>query len=239
MNIRLVGVSYRLPRLDGVSYRLPRVTDVELWENHRLYTLKDTAVAVDALRIYADVGVKDSAVAFSECLIARPPFEEVVVAVETLTFATQYNRTFRDSIVPNSSCVFGMDKYLKDVVVAGDSVRMEFSKLNSDFVAVYDNLDLFAATYLDFNEAIVASDDLRFDVDKNIDEVVTAVESLYKQFDDGGFVDSNASVDSFAFELTKRFVDSVSISDFIQVLWSRSTGSLYGQSVYGGATFGG
>lgn len=239
MNIRLVGVSYKLPRLDGVTYRLPKMTDVELWENHRLHSIKDTVSVSDYVRILTDIGVADSAIAFSECLIARPPFEEVITAHEVFTMAVQYNRSLRDTIVPNSSCVFGMDKYLKDVAIVGDRISIQFDKMNSDFVGVMDNLDLFATSFVDINDAVVPAESLRFEVDKNFDESVAAIDALFKEFDDGGFFDGGQPIDAFAFELEKTFVDNATVTDFLQVLWSRSTGSLYGQSVYGGATFGG
>lgn len=239
MNVRLVGISYRLPRLCGVTYRIPRITDVELWENHRILRLKDIAFAMDSIRFLTDIGVKDSAVAWSRCLQATPPFIEYVGVVEHLTVAIQYSRTERDSAVPNSSMVFGMDKHLKDVAVIGDKVSISFTKVQNDFVAVYDGLDLFATSFVNISDTSDAADPLRFKVDKKYTDYVSAVDYIQKDTERDEFSDSSLPSDSMAWSFTKKLIDSVTVTDFLEVLWSRSASSMYGQSTYGGATFGG
>lgn len=240
MNIRLVGISYSVPRISGVTYRLPKITDIELWENHRILELRDYVNVKDTLiKFYSLLRVSDSAVAWSQCLVAKPPVMDTVSVSEMLTIAKKYRRTFRDSVVPNSSIVFGMDKYLKDVVSASDKVSIQFTKMQSDFVSIYDTTDLFLTAIIPVADYLDTADSFRFETDKNIAELIDAADTIYKDIGRDGFADTTSSNDGIALSFSKKLIDSVSIADYIEILWSRSASSMYGQSTYGGATFGG
>lgn len=239
MSMRLVGVSYNKPSLRNVSYVLPKVRDVDLIENLTILYLNDSATAQDFFRTVSDIGIKDSAEAFSQCLYAKPPHMDEVDVQDVLTINTRYSRSFRDSIVPNSSIVFGVDKHLKDVAVTGDKVHFEFEKVLDEELNHNENFSSVSSVFLNNLDVADVDDSLRFTMEKNLDEQLSILETLRKQFDDGGFSDSSSASDGFALSFAKKLIDNVSVTDFITVLWARNAGSMYGQSTYGSATFGG
>lgn len=240
MNLRLVGTSYRLPRVTDVYYRLPRICDMTLLSQFQIIHIIDYVQPRDTVKFEQAVSIKDSAVVWSECLIARPPMEDAVDVEDSMSMFSRFVRTINEDLDAEDIAYVSFDKRLYDSASVTDRLSISFEKALYDYAAIRDA----TRGYIDFEQnindsAMVGDMFLRFDYEKHLTELTEMKALLGIDSSKDTFADGSGVGDEAALGFDKKIVDDATLADSLSITLTRTTNSTYGQSVYGGATFGG
>lgn len=239
MGLKIVGLSYPKIRIASVKYPQIKATDFTLWERHKVQRILDSVESYDYLRADVYVIPRDYVEVYEECLIGDPPFEEKVNVSENIGIYIEYQRFFREEIVPSTSFVYGMDKYLREAVNVGEKFSIRFTQNSVDVAPTKDHLDCYALTEKAMRDTTAPVERIKYTGTTRRKDTVTNTDRLKRQGQKDNFAESVSPTELASWEFSKKIKDAVSITDRLAVSSTRSATATYGMAVFGGSTFGG